>query len=163
MCSKHCNAAVVFANVLIPDFHASCSGQGHVQQSMYIFRLSELLWGVQDMLKLAFGLQQPDSVPYVPKKAGLLGAIATAGHGSAVADFLMTHWEQLIPSWDAEGYVTHTHTHTHSVTVWLARPCLTMHKQASGLHVPQRPSETLASFASVWPCKLVLQQPYKPT
>ncbi|KAK9834407.1 hypothetical protein WJX74_001127 [Apatococcus lobatus] len=56
---------------------------------------------LQEMLQLAFGLQQSESVPYIPKKAGVLRAIANAGHGPAVAEFLMARWEQLIPSWGA--------------------------------------------------------------
>ena len=66
--------------------------------------IPSLLAILQDMLGLAFGLQQPEPVPYLPNKGGLLRAIANAGHGNAVADFLRTHWEQLLPSWGA-GWV----------------------------------------------------------
>ena len=56
------------------------------------------------MLKLAFGLPGEQPAPYIAKRGDVLRAVALAGHGQAIVDFLIGHWDELLASWSAAGY-----------------------------------------------------------
>ncbi|KAK9861578.1 hypothetical protein WJX84_009108, partial [Apatococcus fuscideae] len=58
---------------------------------------------LQDMLDIAFGLQQLGAVQYVAHKDRLLRAIANAGHGQAILETILSQWDRLTPVWGTNG------------------------------------------------------------